>query len=293
MGDVLSWTESVSGEKAQDTDRGRSFQPARCAPPSRIRTRTRRFRSCTPASPKVRARLRSRRDAEPRHLPHSLSPTPERVFGNCRAEVPVERGSPRAVFDTSLVAIRRARAAQIGSTSCPVAAGSSARSRLAIPRRRPRLGAFPVAPGVIPLSERRPRAAEVRFWRLGRARAPSGASTRPGDTSSTTRDPRASNARSNASNPRFSRGARLLGDRGLVRLDPPRLRAAVPDPRDLSTPPIPPPHALTCLRTSHPPTPSRSSRTHRISRPGRLLARFGSPTRTHEVEAAACHSPRR
>ena len=89
-------------------------------------------------------------------------------------------------------------------------------------------------------------------------------------------DPRplARRTRARTRRTRDFRGARPFGGSRLVRLGP---RGCAPRSRIhaiRSTPPIPPPHALTCLRTSHPPTPSRSSRTHRISRPGRLLARF-------------------
>ena len=126
----------------------------------------------------------------------------------------LRRGSPRAVFDTSLVAIRRARAAQIGSTSCPVARGivravaprdtSSSPAPRGVsgraPRRNPAFRAAPQGCG---------DACVFGGWGA-RARA-SGASTRPEDTSSTTRDPFARRTRARTRRTRdFSRGARAI-----------------------------------------------------------------------------------
>ena len=116
----------------------------------------------------------------------------------------------------------------------------------------------------------------MRFWRLGRARARVGGVDAPrGHVVDDPRPLRASNARSNASNPRFfSRRAPFWGIAGLSDSDPPRLRAAVParSTRFVRLPPIPPTPRADVSSDLSP--PSRSSRTHRISRPGRLLARF-------------------
>jgi len=73
--------------------------------------------------------------------------------------------------------------------------------------------------------------------------------------------------------------------------DPPRLRAAVPDPRDsFDSLRSPPPHALTCLRTSHLPL-AALARIESVA-PGDCSHASGvahaNPRRT---EAAACHSP--
>ena len=189
----------------------------------------------------------------------------------------MRRGSPRAVFDTSLVAIRRARAAQIGSTSCPVTHGivravaprdtSSSPAPRGVsgraPRRNPAFRAAPQGCG---------DACVFGGWGA-RARA-SGASTRPGDTSSTTRDPFARRTRARTRRTRdFSRGARPFGgSRACPTRTPEAARRGPGSTRFVRLPPIPPTPRADVSSDLSP--PSRSSRTHRISRPGRLLARF-------------------
>ena len=193
----------------------------------------------------------------------------------------MRRGSPRAVFDTSLVGIRRARAAQIGSTSCPVARrivravaprdtssspaprGVSGRA----PRRNPAFRAAPQGCGdacVFGGWSARARA------RRGRRRAPGTRRRRPAPPA------RVDRALERVEPAIFLAARALLGDRGLVRLGPPEAARRGPgSTRFVRLPPIPPtPRADVSSDLSPPQPPSRSSRTHRISRPGRLLARF-------------------